>query len=85
MSNPNYKIIKGSIYFQGHQSSFHNSITQALNLRPGEAQLTYEITTDLIQSIRHKAMIFRVDYRLYPLTEPAKPEIMPQLQTQDSD
>lgn len=83
--NSNYKIIKGSIYFQGHQSSFHNSITQALNLRSGEAQLTYEITTDLIQSIRYKAMIFRVDYRLCPLIEPAKPESRPQLQPQGSD
>lgn len=86
MINPKYKIIKGTIYLQGHQSSFHNSITQALNLRPAEeGQLTYEITTDLIQSMRYKDMVFRVDYRLYPLTEPVKIGITPQLQVQGSE
>jgi hypothetical protein len=65
MLNKRHKIIKGTIYLRGHQSSFHNSITQALNVRPDESQLTYEITTDLIRSMKNKALVFRVDYRFW--------------------
>ncbi|GEM_PF-3883151 len=64
MLTKRHKIIKGTIYLQGHQSSFHNSITQALNVRPSEDQLTYEISTDLIRTMRNKALVFRVDYLL---------------------
>ncbi len=57
-----YKRTKGTIYLQGMQWRFHESITQALNLEPGDPQLTYQITTDLLRSQQSGDLIYRIDY-----------------------
>lgn len=80
-----HRITKGTIYLQGTQSRFHDTITKALNLGPGDGQLTYEITTDLIQSIRNKDLIFRVDYIFHPLRQVVKIGTMAQTQPQEFD
>ncbi|NJN95323.1 MAG: hypothetical protein HC875_15040 [Anaerolineales bacterium] len=56
------KLTKGTIYLQGVQSHFHEAITSALKVEPGDSHLTYEICADLIRSKRNGDLTYRIDY-----------------------
>ena len=66
------EITKGTIYLQGTQSHFHDAITRALNMDSTNSQLTYEISADLLQSMKNRDVTYRVDYVYCPLTEATK-------------
>lgn len=49
---------------RGEQAHFHAAVAKALDLDGKNSHLTFGISIDLIQSLRHKVLTYRVDYAI---------------------
>ena len=58
------KLRKGTLYLQGEQVHFQAAVAQALNLKDKNSRLTFDISIDLLQSLKNKDLIYRVDYAI---------------------
>lgn len=55
---------QGTFYLYGEQVYFRAAVARALKLSQHDRALKFEISIDLLQSLQHHDVIYRVDYAL---------------------